>query len=178
MRFLLSAFSVIALTLTACAVDPASTYSVNLGADPAPAGPEQAACFDRVKADAIAGNWTGDAYQAALVEQCGLTANPAEPTTPGGDADPVDECANQVKAEAIAAAEAGKDFDYPGELAARCGVVIDPGTPDPTTDPSPDDPAAACANEVKAEAIAAEAAGQAYDYAGELAARCGIVFTP
>ena len=90
--------------------ESASTLSSNL--DDSPVDATQAACFDRVKADAIAQDRSTEAYEAALQEQCGAFE--------AGD----NACADAVKAEALAAQEAGEPYDYEGTLRTRCGIEL------------------------------------------------------
>ena len=157
MRVLYRLFGVLAFTACAQTGDLATVDQA--------ASPAQIACREAVKSEALAEDWSTEDYEAELHARCG----------PIADAEP-DPCVEAVKAEAIAAAEAGTPYDYEGELGARCGVDL----PAPSEDipEEPLDPAAVeCANTVKAEAIAAEAVGTPYDYAAELASRCGIVIT-
>lgn len=108
---------------------------------------------------------------AGCTEDLGRTTTDleGEPTEPTSNA-----CADEVKAEAIAAAEAGEAYDYPGQLAARCDVIIEQGPETAPSEPDGDPATVACANEVKAEALAAAEAGEPYDYPGQLATRCGV----
>jgi hypothetical protein len=159
--------------------DGASTESIETAArrlTPEATSETQRDCFIRVKQTVLDGVLPIEAYEAALVAECGATSDggaAADPSpTPSDEPDLARlECYNAVKSQAIAEGWSGEAYE--AALVAECGATSDGGAatdPSPTPSDEPDLARLECYNAVKSQAIAEGWSGEAYE--AELVARC------